>query len=161
MILNSGAGVDSQRPKDVRRSVRALLLDDDANLVLLRRVKLNQPPYWTAPGGGIKATDISVVAALERELAEELGAVAVVGSRLLVISSDTGSGVAEQEIFAARLVSMDSAVRCGEEWSDPSRGIYEIVHVPLDEVCGINLKPDALKSYAVDKADELSAIVSG
>ncbi|MGH3426145.1 MAG: NUDIX domain-containing protein, partial [Mycobacteriales bacterium] len=50
-----------------RRSARALLLDDDGCLVLIKRTKPGQSPYWTAPGGGVDATDATVEAALHRE----------------------------------------------------------------------------------------------
>ena len=57
-----------------RQAARAILIDDDGRLVLIKRTKPGQAPYWTAPGGGVDATDVSVEAALHRELAEELGA---------------------------------------------------------------------------------------
>lgn len=53
-----------------RRAARAILIDDLGRLVLIKRTKPGQPPYWTAPGGGVEDTDASVEAALYRELAE-------------------------------------------------------------------------------------------
>lgn len=62
-----------------RRSARALLLDDDGRLVLIKRTKPGQFPYWTTPGGGVEPGE-STTGALERELDEELGASASIGS---------------------------------------------------------------------------------
>jgi ADP-ribose pyrophosphatase YjhB (NUDIX family) len=65
-----------------RRAARAILIDEHDRLVLIRRTKPGQAPYWTAPGGGVDATDASVEAALHRELAEELGAEASGAARV-------------------------------------------------------------------------------
>lgn len=43
---------------------------------LINRTMPGQGPYWTSPGGGVEDSDASVVDALRRELAEELGATA-------------------------------------------------------------------------------------
>jgi 8-oxo-dGTP pyrophosphatase MutT (NUDIX family) len=62
-----------------RRASRAILIDDLDRLVLIKRTKPGRAPYWTAPGGGIEDSDASPVAALHRELAEELGAFVIWG----------------------------------------------------------------------------------
>ncbi len=59
-----------------RQAARAILIDDDGRLVLIKRTKPDQAPSWTAPGGGVDPTDESVEAALHRELTEELGGAA-------------------------------------------------------------------------------------
>lgn len=56
-----------------RRTARAILIDDHGQLVLIKRTKLGQAPYWTAPGGGVEDNDASVEAALHRELAQGSG----------------------------------------------------------------------------------------
>jgi 8-oxo-dGTP pyrophosphatase MutT (NUDIX family) len=60
--------------ESVKRSARAIVIDDEARLVLVRRTKPGTAPYWTALGGGVEPEDPSVEAALVRELREELGA---------------------------------------------------------------------------------------
>ncbi|MFB9430622.1 NUDIX hydrolase [Streptoalloteichus tenebrarius] len=62
----------------VRRSARALLVDDDGWLVLVERTKPGQAPYWTTPGGGVEVGE-SAAQALMRELLEELGASVIIG----------------------------------------------------------------------------------
>ncbi len=66
-----------------RRAARAILIDDECRLVLIKRTKPGQAPYWTAPGGGVEDSDASAEAALYRELAEELGAKATDASQVL------------------------------------------------------------------------------
>ncbi|MCE7011793.1 NUDIX hydrolase [Kibdelosporangium philippinense] len=84
-----------------RRAARAILIDDDGRLVLIKRTKPAQAPYWTAPGGGVEETDPSVEAALHRELAEELGAEAADASQVFLFSSPSDTGVAVQH-FSSR-----------------------------------------------------------
>lgn len=53
-----------------RHSARAILIDDEGRLVLIKRTRPGQVPYWTTAGGGVEDSDASVEAALHRELAE-------------------------------------------------------------------------------------------
>ena len=142
-----------------RRAARAILIDDQGRLVLIKRTKAGQPPYWTTPGGGVEDTDGSVEAALHRELAEELGAEASGVSRVFLCSSASDSGVAVQHFFVARLVGMDEARRSGPELTDPSRGGYDVDRVDLlgDELAGIDLKPGALKAFIMANREALLA----
>ena len=36
-----------------RRSARAILIDDEGRLVLIKRSKPDREPYWTTAGGGV------------------------------------------------------------------------------------------------------------
>jgi ADP-ribose pyrophosphatase YjhB (NUDIX family) len=144
-----------------RRAARALLIDDRGRLVLIKRTKPGQTPYWTAPGGGVEDTDSSVEVALYRELTEELGAHATDATRVFLFSSPSDTGIAVQHFFVARLVSLDESARNGPEFSDPSRGGYELDRVDLlgDELASIDLKPIALKEFILANREALLAEV--
>lgn len=58
----------------LKRSARGILIDGQAHLVLIKRTRPGEAPYWTAPGGGVDPTDASPADALQRELKEELEA---------------------------------------------------------------------------------------
>jgi ADP-ribose pyrophosphatase YjhB (NUDIX family) len=135
------------------------LIDDRGRLVLIKRTKPGQSPYWTAPGGGVEDMDSSVEAALHRELAEELGAHATDATQVFLFSSSSVTGVAVQHFFVARLVSLDESARSGPEFSDPSRGGYELDRVDLlgDELVSIDLKPTALKEFVLANREALLA----
>jgi double-stranded uracil-DNA glycosylase len=55
-----------------RRAVRALVLDSRGRTLLVRWPRPGSSPFWIAPGGGVEPGE-SDDAALDRELAEELG----------------------------------------------------------------------------------------
>lgn len=132
-----------------RRAARAILIDDRDRLVLIKRTLPDHAPYWTAPGGGVEDTDRSVKVALYRELAEELCAEVEGASQVFLFSSSLDSGVAVQHFFVARLVRLDESARSGPEFSDLSRGRYELDWVDLrgEALASIDLKPIALKEF--------------
>lgn len=140
-----------------RRAARAILIDELGRLVLIKRTKPGQAPYWTTPGGGVEDTDASVEAALYRELAEELGAKASDASQVFLFSSPSDDGVAVQHFFVARLASLDETARSGAEFSDPSRGGYDLDRVGLggDDLGAIDLKPAELKEFILANREAL------
>jgi ADP-ribose pyrophosphatase YjhB (NUDIX family) len=145
-----------------RRAARAILIDDQGRLVLIRRTKPGQVPYWTAPGGGVDDTDASVEAALHRELAEELGAEAAGASRVFLLSSPSDTGIAVQYFFLARLTKLDESSRTGPEFEDASRGGYDLDRIDLqgDALASIDLKPAALKEFILANREALLAEVA-
>lgn len=140
-----------------RRAARAILIDDDGRLVLIKRTKLGQAPYWTTPGGGVDATDASVEAALHRELAEELGAEASGAAQVFLFSSPSDDGVAVQHFFVARLKRLDESARSGPEFQDASRGGYDLDRIGLrgDDLASVDLKPAALKEFILANKEAL------
>jgi ADP-ribose pyrophosphatase YjhB (NUDIX family) len=142
-----------------RRAVRAILIDDQGRLILIRRTKQGQAPYWTAPGGGVEDGDGSAENALRRELAEELGAEAGRISQVFLIRSPSAAGAAVQHFFVARLRHMDEAARTGPEFADPSRGGYAVDRIDLrgDELTAVDLKPASLKDYILANKETLLA----
>jgi 8-oxo-dGTP pyrophosphatase MutT (NUDIX family) len=145
-----------------RRAVRAILLDDDDRVVLLRRTRPDRPVYWVAPGGTVEPEDADLESALRRELAEELGAHADRFSRVFLFSTANDTGLTVQYVYVCHLVSMDLAARNGPEFDDPSRGGHDPDAVPLfgDGLARIALKPPALLEFVLANREALLAEVS-
>ena len=136
-----------------RRSARAILIDDDGYLVLIRRTRPGRAPYWTTAGGGVEDGDASIEAAMHRELAEELGAKAIGASQVFLDSWSREAGLYVQHFFVTRLASMDlstgtgrsSLTRLGALRSGPVR--------PARGGAGaIDLQPAALKAFICMRA---------
>jgi ADP-ribose pyrophosphatase YjhB (NUDIX family) len=142
-----------------RHSARVILIDDEGRLVLIRRTRPGQAPYWTTAGGGVEDSDASVEAAMHRELAEELGAEAAGASRVLLLSSRSERGIVVAHFFVARLVSLDVSARTGPEFADPSRGAYDPDRIGLrgDDLAAIDLRPPELKEFILANREALLA----
>ena len=142
-----------------RHSARAILIDDEGRLVLIRRTRPGQVPYWTTAGGGVEASDASLEAAMHRELAEELGAEAAGASRVLLLSSRSERGIVVAHFFVARLVSLDVSARTGPEFADPARGAYDPDRIDLrgDDLAAIDLRPPELKAFILANREALLA----
>ncbi|MGL5866784.1 MAG: hypothetical protein ACRCYX_13120, partial [Dermatophilaceae bacterium] len=65
--------------------------------------------------------------------------------------------MAAQHFFVARLASLDESARNGPEFSDPSRGGYDLDRVDLrgHDLPSINLKPIALKEFILANREAL------
>jgi 8-oxo-dGTP pyrophosphatase MutT (NUDIX family) len=148
-------------PGIVRHSARAILIDDQKRLVLIKRTKPGRATYWTTAGGGVEDTDGSVEAAMRREVFEELGAETGPASPVFLATGRTTRGVQVQHYFVARLVRLDLAARNGPELLDPSRGAYDPDFVDLSEdgLANIDLVPAALKDFILTNRAALLAEV--
>ncbi|KAI8802167.1 NUDIX hydrolase [Cladochytrium replicatum] len=143
--------VDHHSPT-VRKSARALLIDDQGNLILFRRIKDGISPYLVTPGGGIDPGE-SVDTALVRELWEELGATAHIGHIVYThYESDKKPRGTAQYFVVARLETMEVSKRTGIEFDDETRGTYEVVRMGLKETkwTAANLKPEGLMKFLDD-----------
>jgi 8-oxo-dGTP pyrophosphatase MutT (NUDIX family) len=138
-----------------RRSVRAVLFDDQDLLLLIRRTKPGRPVYWTTAGGGVEPDDPSRESALHRELLEELGARIVLGEQVFLASAPNGTPIDIQHFFLCRVISVDPALRYGPESTDPARGDYDPVRVPPDQLAAIDLRPVELRTFLTNNADAL------
>jgi len=141
----------------VRRSARAILVDDQRRLVLMKRSRPDGATYWTAPGGGIEPTDGSPLDALHRELREELGAVVDRCEQVFLFTSADGDGLAVQHFFVCRLRSLDPDARRAPEFTQADRGTYEPERVAMSgsELQAIDLRPAALKEFILTRRDAL------
>jgi ADP-ribose pyrophosphatase YjhB (NUDIX family) len=140
-----------------RISARAILIDDQDQLVLIRRTRPGRETYWTTAGGGVEETDLSVEAAMHREIAEELGAIATAGPRVFLVSRHTERGLTVQHYFLARLLSLDPAIRNGPEFLDPARGAYDVERVDLHSgaLSRLDLWPHELKEFILANREAL------
>lgn len=141
----------STRPV-VKRTARGIILDGD-RLVLIKRTKPGLAPYWLTPGGGVEDDDAGILAALHREIDEELGgkitdAVPAFVDTVEHITDDGAHGVKVQYFFACRLDSMDLDRRHGPEIDEPC-GTYEVVRVPFTRMglASVEIVPLTLRHY--------------
>ncbi|WP_435106615.1 NUDIX domain-containing protein [Nocardiopsis synnemataformans] len=146
----------------VKQSARALLLDSEGRLVLFKRTKPEQEPYWTSVGGRLEPEDADAEAALHREVLEELGGKIDQVRQVLLITDDLPGGVGLQHVFVARLVSMNLTRRTGAEFTEPGRGTYEVVRVPATRAAlsEVRLLPSRLAEFAQANVHGLLALLS-
>ncbi len=162
----------TERPV-VKRTARAILLEGDTapRMILIKRTKPGQAPYWITPGGGMEPEDATVVEALYREVDEELGAKVtdVVPAFVDTVphpdgsaegaagaggvgptgaGAGAGAGVKVQHFFVCRLASMDLTRRHGPEVDEPC-GEYEVVSVPFtrEGIASVEVVPPSLRAY--------------
>jgi len=133
----------------VRRTARAILIDPDGRLVLFRRTLPKRKPYWSTPGGGVDDEDVSIEAALHRELAEELGATVDRVQQVFLASPPRGGGIAVSHFFVCRLLTMDLSLRTGEEFSNPAKGRYDVERIDLrsKKLSRYALQPPEIKAF--------------
>lgn len=123
--------------------VRGVLVTPAGELLVIKRIRPGQEPYWVFPGGGVEPTDPSLEAALARELREELAAQADIHSLLHVMER----GSERQFFYLARVHTWSFADRSGPEFTDASRGEYHLKAMPLttETLSTIDLKPDEVR----------------
>ncbi|GAA2135900.1 NUDIX hydrolase [Streptomyces synnematoformans] len=151
----------------VKRTARAILLDGD-EMLLIKRTKPGREPYWITPGGGVEPGDPSVVAALHREVDEELGARVTGAVPVFVDTVPEGPegpggerGVKVQHFFACRLTSMDLTRRHGPEVEAPC-GEYETVRIPFtrEGVDSVEVVPPSLRAYLRTNIEGVLAVLA-
>lgn len=136
----------------VNQRVRAILLTGDDAVLLIKRIKpTGAASYWVAPGGGVEHSDADLIATLERELYEELGAVATVIDTAFVLEHWKAGKQLEEHFFVCRLRDYDLSKRYGPEFSNPANGEYIPEAVPLDpfELRRINIKTPELRDWMI------------
>ncbi|KUJ67887.1 NUDIX hydrolase [Streptomyces albus subsp. albus] len=167
----------------VKRTARAILLDGDTEpeMILIKRTKPGEAPYWITPGGGVEPEDATVVAALHREVDEELGATVtgVVPAFVDTVAHSEPSpegtedtegsgraaparhGVKVQHFFVCRLVAMDLARRHGPEVDEPC-GEYEVVRIPFTRkgIASVEVVPPSLRAYLDANVEGVLALLA-
>ncbi|MFI0775579.1 NUDIX domain-containing protein [Streptomyces sp. NPDC021212] len=157
----------TERPV-VKRTARAILLDGDTDprMVLIKRTKPDEEPYWITPGGGVEPEDSTVVEALHREVDEELGAKVtdVVPAFVDTVphpKGDVPDGVKVQHFFVCRLASMDLSRRHGPEVEEPC-GEYEVVRIPFtrEGIASVGMVPPSLRAYLDANVEGVRALLA-
>ncbi|MDF4251669.1 NUDIX hydrolase [Streptomyces sp. WMMB303] len=156
----------------VKRTARAILLAagegpaPTVELILIKRTKPGQEPYWITPGGGVEpGVDRTVEDALHREVAEELGGAItdVVPAFVDTVSdpAETPGGVKVQHFFVCRLVSLDPRLRHGPEVEEP-QGEYEIVRLPFTPqgLNSVEVVPPRLRAYLAANIEGVQALLA-
>lgn len=140
-----------QKIEPVIQRVRAILLTERNTIMFIKRVKPDKPPYWVAPGGGVEPQDINLLDALDRELSEELGAVADVLTTAFVLTHEKAGKNLEEHFYICRLRHYDLSLRHGPEFLDPSRGLFLPDEVPLEKnaILDINIKTEELQHWLI------------
>ncbi len=145
----------------VNRRVRAILLTKKGSVLFIKRIKpRNGSPYWVAPGGGVEHDDFDLFATLERELYEELGAVATVLDTAFVLEHRKAGKQLEEHFFVCRLEDYDISKRYGPEFDDPARGEFIPEEIPLDAeaLLNINIKTPEMRDWIVKNLAYLQRI---
>lgn len=141
-----------------RRSARAILLDGP-DLLLIKRTRPGQAPYWVTIGGGVEPEDSSLEDAVRREVLEEIGAQIRSIAQVFLIKDVVEDGIAIQHVFLAELAPADLVAPTGKELNIPSRGDYELVRVPFtaESIASIDLRPAVLADFLASTHDALFA----
>ncbi|MEU7742504.1 NUDIX hydrolase [Nonomuraea sp. NPDC049158] len=147
----------------MRPSVRGVLLDHDEQLVIFRRTVPGRQVYWSVPGGHVEPEDATLEHTLHRELLEELGATVSAVTPLTTVTYPWQGEVKTQHVYGCRLIDMDPALRHGPEFEDPSRGVYEVVRLPLREaeITSRHVVPEAVAAYLSRNISALPRLIGG
>jgi ADP-ribose pyrophosphatase YjhB (NUDIX family) len=119
---------------------RGIVRTPRGKILLIRRERPHEAPYWTLPGGGVDPGDSTVRSALARELREELGGEGRVGA----LVDDLDDGHVDEKgrrvrtlVFDASIDRWSEADRTGPELRKPWKGGYFIEeHDPDPEALG-------------------------
>lgn len=144
------------------RRVRAILLTGQDHILFIKRIKPSKPaPYWVAPGGGVEAHDSTLLAALHRELHEELGAICEVLRWGFMLKHEKAGKLLEEHFYICQLVDYDLQLRHGPEFEDPARGLYipDVIPLEPDALRQLNIKTPELRVWLLKHLDLLRTII--
>jgi 8-oxo-dGTP pyrophosphatase MutT (NUDIX family) len=145
---------------NIQKRVRAILINRNNEIVLLKRVRESFQPYWITPGGGVEASDSSYEAALTRELREEIGGTADIIRPVLMIEHLLEEDfVVHQWFYLCYLLGYNFEKRSGPELLT-GQGSYQIETVPLKAEClrSLNIQPEKLKSFLIANCEQMMAL---
>jgi ADP-ribose pyrophosphatase YjhB (NUDIX family) len=106
-------------PPPAALKARGIVRTPTGSIVLLRRQRPGEEPYWTLPGGRVETRDATARDALVRELREELGAEARVGA----LVDDLDDGHEDDRGRRVRTLVYEASI---ERWSAEERAMPEL-----------------------------------
>lgn len=139
--------------------VRALIFNGENEIFLIKRIKPGFEPYWVIPGGRVEVSDESLEAALHREVMEELGATVEIKKLIHVLASPRADGsIKRQSVFLCQAITCNPDERSGDEFKDPSRGLYEVQQASLTPkmLREVNLMPRELRLFLLTQHERLA-----
>lgn len=144
----------------IRRGARAVLVDRDGNLLLMRRYKKGET-YVTTIGGGIDGEDRSPEDAMRREVFEEVGAVVGTASLIYVLTMPFNGVLTMQYFYLARVLDMNWDARTGSEYKGDKADNYQPYTTPWDAtLADVELRPRELRDYLVQNAQALQELLA-
>jgi len=132
----------------MRKAVRAIVIKDDA-LLVMHRNKFGEQ-YYTLIGGGVEA-DETVEAALHREVMEET-TLTITNARLVFIE-DGGEPYGDQHIFLADYESGEVGLHDRSEEALSNQGglnTYTPMWLPLSELPTVTFLSETLKQHILE-----------
>jgi 8-oxo-dGTP pyrophosphatase MutT (NUDIX family) len=143
----------------IRRGARAVLIDGEGDLLLMRRYKKGET-YLTTVGGGIDPEDRSPEDAMRREVFEELGAVVGASPLIYVLTAPFNDVLMMQYFYLARVLGMNWDARTGSEYKGDKAANYQPYSTPWNaDLAGLDLRPMELRDYLVQNAQALQELM--
>ena len=143
--------------RPVRRAIRAILLDTDDRILLVRFAD-RYSTWWALPGGGVEA-DESDEDALVRELAEECGlrtfeSVGLVATRRQWQIGNARWGAQDERIYLVRVPPFEVAPLLTREQL-AAEGVHELAWFRLDDLARLQTAPARLGGIVAALLHEL------
>jgi ADP-ribose pyrophosphatase YjhB (NUDIX family) len=124
--------------------VRAIILDNKNNIIVIKRKKLNNPVYWVFPGGGVEKSDNSLEEALKRECLEEIGVIVSVDKLFMEYNFNEN----KEYFYICSIISGIIGTGDGPEYKKDNNYIstFEVEKYKISDIEKINLKPEEVKN---------------
>lgn len=127
-----------------RTTTRGILFMNNSRgekcIVLIKRIRSNQPEYYVVPGGGVEGNE-TVFQTVEREMCEELG----IKCKALEIVERRENATSIDFFILCKYMEGRFGTGTGPEYNDPIRikenGQYCPVLVTIEDITKINLVP--------------------
>ncbi|MDR3084428.1 MAG: NUDIX domain-containing protein [Streptomyces sp.] len=142
----------------MKQRVRAILITPDNTMLLMKRIRPGNAPYWVIIGGGVEAGDATREDALLREVREEIAGEAEIGRLLHQLENPKGE---TEYFYLARITQWNFDDKTGPEFQREDRGEYILDEIPLttEAIADVNLLPEEISTVlraALERGDLLT-----